>query len=76
MKETDRLTTMLFPEGNSQELLNLKFFAGRGVASTTEFRNEVHKAIHFVRSGMCESRSHFGDALLPQVEIDEFLAVA
>jgi hypothetical protein len=77
MKETDRLKTMLFPQGKGQVpiLHNLKFFPGDDVRSTAEFRDEVHKALLLVDKGMCVRRSKFGEER-SQVEIDNFLSIA
>jgi hypothetical protein len=73
MKEMDRLTKLLFPEGNhGSKIVDLKFFPGEQAVTVEEFCKDVHAAFVQAESGQSE-KSEWFEETITRVHVDRFL---
>lgn len=76
MKEIDRLSKLLFPEGTEgSKIVDLKFFPGEQAVTVEEFCRDVHAAFVQVDSGQSEKSEWFTETT-QRVHIDRFLVSA
>lgn len=76
MKEMERLTKLLFPEGTEgSSIIDLKFFPGEQTVTVEEFCKDVHAAFVQVDSGQAETSEWFEETT-QRVSVDRFLLPA
>jgi len=74
MKEMDRLTKLLFPEGTEgSKVIDLKFFPGEQPVTVEEFCKDVHAAFVQADSGQSQSSEWFAESTTRQ-NVDRFFS--
>ncbi|MBB4184895.1 hypothetical protein GGE07_001524 [Sinorhizobium terangae] len=76
MREMDRLTKLLFPEGTEgSKIIDLKFFPGEQAVTVEEFCKDVHAAFVQADSGQSEKSEWFHESTT-RAHVDRFLMTA